>query len=124
VVDFSLTYKPTSQESVDIALTGSDPNGYFNPVKIAKHAEELHERMAHSTAPIDEFRRIFKEHNGEQLRKILSGALQFDRISNASAEMREISARAKEALVLIGRESPINARRVAKNGLAIAAAFI
>jgi hypothetical protein len=49
----------------------------------------------------------------------LAGALQFDRISNASSEMREVSKRAKEALKLIGAESPINARRVARFGVIV-----
>ena len=48
---------------------------------------------------------------------MLAGVLQFDRIVNASAEMKEISRRAREALKLIGTESPVNARRVAKFGI-------
>ena len=36
---------------------------------------------------------------------MLAGALQFDRIINASTNMKEISKRAREALKLIGTES-------------------
>lgn len=70
-----------------------------------------------SAAPIDEYRRAFQEATGKELRKMLAGALQFDRIVNASPEMKEISKRARDALKLIGAESPINARRVAKFGI-------
>lgn len=75
--------------------------------------------VALSTAPVEQYYRAFKQCRGKDLRKMLSGALQFDRISNASAQMREISRRGKEALKLIGKESPINARRVSKLGISV-----
>jgi hypothetical protein len=74
-----------------------------------------------STLPIEEYRKAFKGTNGKDLRKMLAGVLQFDRIVNASAEMKEISRRAREALKLIGAESPINARRVGKFGIDVGA---
>jgi hypothetical protein len=52
-------------------------------------------------------------------RKILHTCLQFDGIGNATAEMREISKRAKDALLRIGKESPINARRVRTYGIKV-----
>jgi hypothetical protein len=52
---------------------------------------------------------------------MLAAAIQFDRIINTSAEAKEISKRAKDALRLIGAESPMNARRVAKYGVVVAA---
>jgi hypothetical protein len=61
---------------------------------------------------VDEYYKIFKELSGHDLHQILCACLQFDRIGNASAEMLEISRRAKEALQRIGNQSPINARRV------------
>lgn len=63
-------------------------------------------------APIDEYRAAFKSHSGQELRQILANVFQFDRISNASDQMKEISRRAREALRLIGTESELNARRV------------
>ena len=73
--------------------------------------------MALSTTSVDQYYHAFKGSSGQELRKMLAGVLQFDRISNASDQMREISRRGKEALKLIGRESQINARRVAKFGV-------
>lgn len=68
----------------------------------------------------DAYYAAFKNAKGTSLRRLIAGALQFDRISNASVSMREVSKRAKEALEMIGRESPINARRVRKYGINIA----
>ncbi len=72
-----------------------------------------------ATVSVAEYRKAFKETNGKHLRKMVAGVLQFDRIVNASAEMKEVSKRAKEALKLIGAESPINAYRVAKYGVRV-----
>jgi len=72
-----------------------------------------------ATAPIEEYRKAFKSHSGPELRRMLANVFQFDRISNASDAMREISRRAREALVLIGTESAINARRVSRFGVKI-----
>jgi hypothetical protein len=72
-----------------------------------------------STLPVEDYHRAFKETAGEDLRKMLAGTLQFDRIGNASSEMKEISKRAKEALKLIGAECPINARRVSRFGIVV-----
>jgi hypothetical protein len=47
---------------------------------------------------------------------MLANVFQFDRISNASETMREISRR---ALKMIGAESRINARRVSRFGVKI-----
>jgi hypothetical protein len=72
-----------------------------------------------AAAPVDEYRRAFQKTTGRELRKMLSEALQFDRIINASPEMKEISKRAREALKIIGTESPINACRVANFGVIV-----
>jgi hypothetical protein len=50
---------------------------------------------------------------------MLANVFQFDRIANASDAMRDITRRAREALKLIGGESPINARRVSRFGVKI-----
>lgn len=67
----------------------------------------------------DEYYAIFKKREADDLHKIISGCLQFDRIDGASTPMREIAKRAKEALTRIGQESPINARRVMKYGIKV-----
>ena len=81
---------------------------------VAKGSWDSETISALSTTPVDEYRRVFKETDGADLRSKLMGAFQFVRIGNASPEMKEISKRAAEALKLIGAESDINARRVSR----------
>jgi len=80
------------------------------------HPDDL---VALSTLPIDSYYDIFKNAQGDDLRKLLNACLQFDRIGNATEEMKEIARRARQALQRIGKESPINARRVGKYGVKI-----
>ncbi|MBB6305022.1 P-loop NTPase fold protein [Rhizobium leucaenae] len=72
-----------------------------------------------ATAPIDEYRKAFKSHSGQDLRRMLANVFQFDRIVNATDVMQEIPRRAREALKQIGSESAINARRVARFGVKV-----
>jgi hypothetical protein len=72
-----------------------------------------------SQAPVDMYYNMLKNHTGTELRKLLDACLQFDRIGNATSEMKEVSRRAKDALIRIGRESKINARRVRRYGIEI-----
>lgn len=67
-----------------------------------------------SKLSVDDYYGIFKSRKGDELRSIIDFCLQSDKTTNPSPEMVEISNRAKEALIRIGRESPINARRVRK----------
>ncbi|MGO4871777.1 MAG: hypothetical protein ACLPGW_14405 [Roseiarcus sp.] len=71
-----------------------------------------------AAAPVEEYRRAFKSRRGAGLRTILAAALQFARIGNATPPMQEITRRAKLALRAIGGESPINALRVIRLGVA------
>jgi hypothetical protein len=70
-----------------------------------------------ASMPVSEFRKIFEETSGQELRRILSGVFQFDRISNATPQMREIAERARSALREIGAETDINRRRVKRFGI-------
>jgi hypothetical protein len=72
-----------------------------------------------ATLPAEDYYKIFKATSGDDLRRILSGIFQFDRIGNASDEMKEIPKRARLALQAIGRESPINKRRVGRFGVKV-----
>lgn len=72
-----------------------------------------------SALPIEGYYQIFKGSKGSELRSIINVCLQFDRIGNATQDMTEISKRAKDALRRIGKESAINARRVASYGVLI-----
>lgn len=69
-----------------------------------------------TTSP-EEYVKIFKAESGQELRRLLSNALQFDRISNATDQMKEITKRVRTALTIIGQESAINARRVKRFGV-------
>jgi hypothetical protein len=73
--------------------------------------------IALASLPPQVYRKVFKETSGEELRRILSGVFQFDRIANASPSMREITRRARIALKEIGGESDINRRRVRRFGI-------
>ncbi len=66
-----------------------------------------------------DFVEIFKQNKGDELRRLISGALFFGRVANATAAMTEIVDRAKEALIQIGSESALNARRVSRYGIAV-----
>ena len=70
-----------------------------------------------ASMPVSEFRKIFEETSGQELRKILSGVFQFDRIVNATTQMQEIAERARSALREIGGELDINRRRVKRFGI-------
>jgi hypothetical protein len=70
-----------------------------------------------ATTPTDKYYKIFKESSGDNLRRMIAGALQFDRLQHASPSMLQIAKRAKEALMQLGRESDINASRVRRFGI-------
>lgn len=93
-----------------------DLTGIMLSIKDGWDDDRIH---ALATAPIEEYRKAFKSHSGAELRRMLANVFQFDRIANASDAMREITRRAREALKLIGAESPINARRVSRFGVKI-----
>jgi len=70
-----------------------------------------------ASIPVSEFKKIFQQTSGQELRRILSGVFQFDRIVNATPQMLEIAKRARLALREIGGESDINRRRVKRFGV-------
>jgi len=72
-----------------------------------------------AAVPVSDYKRIFKETTGQQLRTVLSGIFQIDRIMNATPQMREIPKRARMALKEIGSESDINKRRVKRFGVEV-----
>ena len=72
-----------------------------------------------SNARVQEYTETFKNSSGDELRRLLSNAMQFARIANPSPEMSKIVSNTKAALQEIGRESAINARRVRRFGIEI-----
>jgi hypothetical protein len=69
---------------------------------------------------VEDYERIFIENTGESLRAVVSAALQFSRIGNATPTMRAISNNARTALQQLARTSPLNAMRVRKYGIQVA----
>ena len=78
-----------------------------------KHGWSEEEIDALRAVTVDEYYRIFKMYEGQDLRKMVETCLSF----RNSESMAEIAKRAVEALGRIGRESPINALRVRKYGI-------
>jgi len=75
------------------------------------------EVLANATA--DDYYNIFKSEHGRHLSAWVNTCLRFSRFSNASEQDKKIAATAAEALQRISKESPLNARRVAKYGVRI-----
>lgn len=95
-----------------------DPAATLLKIAIEKGWNE-NDLTALAATPVGEYCDIFKSHQGKDLRRMISAALQFDRIANKSQTMQAIVKSTKEALTLIGKESAINARRVRKYGIVI-----
>ena len=70
-----------------------------------------------SNLPIEEYYKIFKSMKGQDLARVISASLLFDRVLNATEAQKEIPRRAKAALKRIGLESPLNALRITKYGI-------
>jgi hypothetical protein len=72
-----------------------------------------------ASATIDDYKRAFKSFEGEQHRSLVHSALQFTRVMNANPAMDKITEKAIAALQAIAKESPLNAIRVARFGVAV-----
>ncbi len=68
---------------------------------------------------VDEFEALFKAAPESDRNTLVHAALSFFSISNARPGQREISERAKEALIRIGKSSPMNRFRVRALGIQI-----
>ncbi len=80
-------------------------------------SDSLMKRLAE--IPVETYVQLLKATEGPMLRRILAGGLSFSNVVNATEDMTEFTRRFKEALWIIGTESPINARRVARYGVKI-----
>lgn len=72
-----------------------------------------------ATATVDSYTRAFKSYEDEQHRRLVYNALQFTRVMNANPRMDQITEKAIAALQAIAKESPLNAIRVARFGVAV-----
>ena len=68
---------------------------------------------------VDQYRNLFKETSGMELRKLIRASLMFSTMADAGSNYMQVSTRAMEALKQIGEESEINAQRVRKYGITI-----
>jgi hypothetical protein len=72
-----------------------------------------------ASCTVDEFYHLLKSARSQNLRLILKASLMFDNMTGTSTDMVEFSNRVKEALKLIGNESPLNAIRVKRYGVIV-----
>ncbi len=105
--------------------------GLDNSVMDTKSPPRVETEISHAgfpTRPIialisglseDDFIKIFKETNGLQLHRIIKTALDFGKFGDASEEMKNITKNATNALQRIGKETNLNARRVATHGIKV-----
>jgi hypothetical protein len=70
-----------------------------------------------SSLSADDFYKVFKSKKGLDLRRAIYGALMFRNIGNADEKMKAVTQAAEEGLRRIGKESPINARRIRNYGV-------
>lgn len=72
-----------------------------------------------ANATVDDYFDIFKSEHGRHLSTWINTCLRYGRFGNASEQDKKIASSATEALRRIAKESPLNARRVAKYGINI-----
>lgn len=72
-----------------------------------------------SSAPVEEYVRIFKAYESDELRTILIGVFQYSRVANASEPMKAILGKARDALTMLAQESRINEHRAKAWGVTI-----
>lgn len=67
----------------------------------------------------DDFFQLYKSINSENLDKIIKASLAFTSSKNSTGGRQDIQTPVKEALVKIGQESALNAKRVSKYGILV-----
>lgn len=72
-----------------------------------------------ASTSVDDYYTLFKTETGRRLSSFVTTCLKFGQFGNASAQQKEISIRATEALQRIAAESEINKRRVKRFGINI-----
>ncbi|MBV9560206.1 MAG: hypothetical protein JOY90_07065 [Bradyrhizobium sp.] len=69
--------------------------------------------------PEADYMALFESASGEQLDRVVSSALTYRQISNATNNMTTVIAKAEGALRTIGRKSRLNALRLQKYGVSL-----
>jgi hypothetical protein len=70
-----------------------------------------------AAAPVEEYRKAFKSHSDKELRQLLTNALHFANVGGTTEPMREMTEKARKALLTIAQESRLNALRVNRLGI-------
>jgi hypothetical protein len=93
----------------------------FKDIFIDIYQGQLHhdDMQATLSLSVDDLYRLFRDIKGDDLYRVIEGALFWRRVINATAEQKEMTKKALEALTMIGRESPLNAHRVVKFGVVL-----
>jgi hypothetical protein len=101
--------RPPPPENFDVAAALLQVEKDFDSEIIAKLAR----------APVAEYYDIIVATEGKQLRDLISAALSFRRIMNATDDMRQVTALMEDALRMVGRESKLNALRIKRYGVSV-----
>lgn len=88
-------------------------------LKMKKGSWSLENEQYLSNIEPDEYYDLFKNTKGKDLKHIGYILMQFMNIVNAKETQKRIEENVKEALLKIGKESPLNRHRIAKYGLSI-----
>ena len=85
--------------------------------RISKGGWSLKDEESLAALSVDDFVTAFKSARGKERRAFIFGSLEFRKVSNASERQMRIAQNAQAALVKIGLESPLNARRLEAYGI-------
>ena len=85
--------------------------------RISKGGWSLKDEESLAALSVDDFVAAFKSAKGKERRAFIFGSLEFRKVSNASERQMRIAQNAQAALVKIGQESPLNARRLEAYGI-------
>lgn len=85
---------------------------------ISKGSYHRDDEIAVLRLQTDDFYELFRSASPDKLESLIAGSLVWKRVVNATPEQKEMTRRAVTALEMIGKESPINAIRVERYGVA------
>ena len=88
-------------------------------LNMQKGSWSLEDEQYLSDVTVDEYYELFKNTNGQDLKHINRILMQFMNIVNGKQAQKRIEENVKEALLKIGKESPLNRHRIAKYGFSI-----
>ena len=118
--DFTLigeTIDPDVREAFERVANKQSTDNFLDVLRGAKDDYDEERVEALAAAATDAYVAAFKSCRGPEMRQLVSNALQYSRLANATPAMIRVTEKARSALQMIGAESPINALRVVKFGI-------